>query len=127
MGLERAECLAGDGGRDGQHRLRSQLLIESLAAVASGVGLGRGHKINLLVGGDNEDRRLIDFPEYVGQFVGFPVVPPDDPNAATGGRLGRVPRPLGRADRGVGLGHFVFILKSPPVVVSERSKQTVCR
>lgn len=91
MRLEREQHLPGDGGRDRQQRFCGHLLIQGLAMVAAGVQLWRGHT-NLSVGGDNENWRVVDFPEHVRVFVVFPVVPPNYPNAASGRRFGQHPK-----------------------------------
>ena len=65
--------------------------IRSSAASALGtpiVGWKGRHVRFLSVGGNYEDSRVGQFTEDVGDLVIFPVIPPEDPDLATGRDLG---------------------------------------
>ena len=82
MPLKGARLLAGRDDGVGQVRLGGELLVQGLAALAPQVGLGVGMGASQSVGGDDEDRRLVDLSEHVRNLLVLPVVSPDHPDPA---------------------------------------------
>jgi hypothetical protein len=63
--FEGARLLARSNVGMGNVWLAGELLVQGLAALAPQVGLGGRHRGGLSVGGDDEDRRLLDRSENV--------------------------------------------------------------
>ena len=91
MLLERTRLFAWRDVGVGKARFGRKLVVQNLPALGPQVGLGGRHWDSPSVGGNNEDRRLVDVSEHVGNLFVLAVVPPDHPDLATRWHLGKHP------------------------------------
>ncbi len=109
MRLQGARRLAGRtsgrGSCGSEASCSSRALRRSLLRSGWGVGMGVASQS---VGGDDEDRRLVDLSEHVRNLLVLPVVSPDHPDPAAGWHLGK--HPQGAADQ-------------PPLAASDASRE----
>jgi hypothetical protein len=68
--------------------LRSNLLIAQATYGAPLVRCGGDHARSFSIRGDDENRYIAQLTEHVGDFIVFPVVPPNNPDPAAGWRGG---------------------------------------